>query len=71
VPTIGWAFIALSMPIVRMLVIGVPAALIALLFLRDLMRGLRGSRPRQSVTASEPVTTTASTTVVLETTATS
>lgn len=71
VPAIGWAFIALSMPIVRMLVIGVPAALIALLFLRDLMRGLRGSRPRQSVTASEPVTTTASTTVVLETTATS
>lgn len=41
VPAIGWVFIALSMPIVRMLAIGVPAALIALLFLRDLVRALR------------------------------
>ena len=70
-PAIGWVFIALSMPFVRMLVIGVPAAFIALLFLRDLMRGLRGDRPRRRDAASEPATTTASTAVVLETTAAS
>ena len=70
-PAIGWVFIALSMPFVRMLVIGVPAAFIALLFLRDLMRGLRENRPRRRDAASEPATTAASTAVVLETTATS
>ncbi|MFE6996655.1 signal peptidase I [Microbacterium sp. NPDC057659] len=41
VPTVGWVFIALSLPGIRMLAIGVPAALIALLYLRDLLRGLR------------------------------
>lgn len=41
VPAVGWALIALSMPGVRMLAIGLPAALIALLFLRDLVRALR------------------------------
>lgn len=42
VPGIGWIFIALSMPGIRMLAIGLPAAVIAALFLRDLVRGLRG-----------------------------
>jgi signal peptidase I len=36
----GWAFIALTSPGVRMLAIGLPSAVIALLFLRDLMRGM-------------------------------
>lgn len=41
VPAVGWALIALSIPGIRMLAIGVPAALIALLFLRDVIRALR------------------------------
>ncbi|MFC4138053.1 MULTISPECIES: signal peptidase I [unclassified Microbacterium] len=41
IPAVGWVFIALSAPGIRMLAIGVPAALIALLYLRDLLRGLR------------------------------
>lgn len=40
-PAVGWVFIALSQPGIRMLAIGAPAAFIALLFLRDLLRGLR------------------------------
>lgn len=42
VPGIGWLFIVLSMPGIRMLAIGLPTAIIAALFLRDLVRGLRG-----------------------------
>lgn len=38
-PSAGWIFIALSSPGVRMLAIGLPSAFIALLFLRDLVRG--------------------------------
>jgi len=49
VPAVGWIFIALSQPGVRMLLIGVPAAVIALLFLRDLIGGLRGHRSPASV----------------------
>lgn len=46
VPMLGWVFIALSMPAMRMLAIGIPAALIALLYVRDLIRELRtGRRP--------------------------
>ncbi|MFE6734738.1 signal peptidase I [Microbacterium sp. NPDC057650] len=41
IPAVGWVFIALSLPGIRMLAIGVPAAVIALLYLRDLLRGLR------------------------------
>lgn len=41
IPSVGWAFIALSIPGVRMLVIGVPAALIALAYLRDVVRAMR------------------------------
>lgn len=41
IPGIGWIFIVLAMPGIRMLAIGVPAAIIAALFLRDLVRGLR------------------------------
>lgn len=38
VPEAGWVFIALSDPRVRMLAIGLPAGIIALLFLRDIVR---------------------------------
>ncbi|TDN91138.1 signal peptidase I [Microbacterium sp. BK668] len=41
IPAVGWAFIALSAPGIRMLAIGVPAAVVALLFLRDLVRTSR------------------------------
>lgn len=41
IPVAGWVFIALSAPGIRMLAIGVPAAVIALLFLRDLVRAGR------------------------------
>lgn len=38
IPAVGWVFIALSDARIRMPAIGVPAAFIALLFLRDLVR---------------------------------
>jgi signal peptidase I len=41
IPLVGWIFIALSAPGIRMLAIGIPAAVIALLFLLDFVRGLR------------------------------
>jgi signal peptidase I len=41
IPLVGWIFIALSAPGIRTLAIGVPAAVIALLFLLDFVRGLR------------------------------
>lgn len=41
IPSVGWVFIALSVPGIRMLVIGVPAALIALAYLRDVVRAMR------------------------------
>jgi signal peptidase I len=41
IPAVGWIFIALSAPGIRMLAIGIPAAIIALLFLRDFVVGLR------------------------------
>lgn len=40
-PEVGWVFIALAEPGVRILAIGVPAAIIALLSLRDLVAALR------------------------------
>jgi len=46
VPYAGWAFIWLADRQLRMLIIGVPAALVALVALRDLVRALR--RPRAS-----------------------
>lgn len=51
IPQVGWVFIALTNPVARTLAIGVPAAFIALLFLRDLMREFR--RPRGADT-TEP-----------------
>ncbi len=63
IPEVGWVFIALTNPIVRMLAIGAPAAVIALLFLRDLLRETRRPRPAEtSASAAEapaatPVTT--------------
>lgn len=44
VPMLGWVFIGLSMPFVRMLAIGIPSAMIAILFLRDFVRALRPAR---------------------------
>lgn len=41
VPLIGWIFIGLSEPGVRMIAIGIPAALVGLLYLRDFVRALR------------------------------
>ena len=71
IPTLGWVFIALSIPMVRMLAIGIPAALIALIYLRDLVRALRPSRAPDAVvtTGSSVVTgsplTTATATITL------
>lgn len=45
IPAVGWIFIALSQPPIRMLAIGVPAAIIALLSLRDLIRAIRRRPP--------------------------
>lgn len=61
IPDVGWVFIALTDPIVRMLAIGVPAAAIALLFLRDLLRETRRPRPAEGVSSAgetEPVPVT-------------
>jgi signal peptidase len=44
VPHVGWIFVGLADRHVRMIVVGVPAALIALGSLVELARGLRGTR---------------------------
>ncbi|MFC5675995.1 signal peptidase I [Aeromicrobium endophyticum] len=44
VPHVGWVFVGLADRELRMIVIGVPAALIALGSLVELTRGLRGAR---------------------------
>lgn len=44
VPYLGWVFVGLADREIRMVVIGVPAALIALGSLLELARGLRGAR---------------------------
>lgn len=59
VPYIGYLFIALADRGTRMLVIGVPAAIIALLSLRELTSGLR----RRSRPTSEPTAESAQTPV--------
>lgn len=46
VPYVGYVFIALADPHVRLLVIGAPSAVIALLALRDLVSALRPTRTR-------------------------
>ena len=48
VPYVGYGFIALSDPQMRMLVSGVPAAVIALIALRDLVAALRPVKGQQS-----------------------
>ena len=53
VPAAGWIFIALSAPGIRMLAIGIPAAIVALLFLRALVRTAR-RRDETAPAASEP-----------------
>ena len=52
VPAVGWVFIALADPRIRMLAIGLPAAAIALLFLRDLVRTTARGRDRSPATAA-------------------
>ncbi|WP_164234595.1 signal peptidase I [Microbacterium hydrocarbonoxydans] len=59
IPEAGWVFIALSDPIVRMLAIGVPAAVIALLFLRDLLRETRRPRVARAAAAAAEAPATA------------
>jgi len=44
VPHVGWALVALADREIRMIVIGVPAGLIALASLVELARGVRGAR---------------------------
>lgn len=60
VPHAGWIFMALADREVRMLVIGLPAALIALGALGQLVGAIRGRRdgeiPTPAVAAAEPVT---------------
>jgi signal peptidase I len=51
VPWVGYAFVALADPQVRLAVIGGPAAVIALLALRDLVGALRPARTRPEVAA--------------------
>lgn len=52
VPHVGHVFVALADPQVRKLVVGVPAAVIALIALRDLVAALRPARVRRpAVTA--------------------
>ncbi|MDT0184854.1 signal peptidase I [Microbacterium sp. ARD31] len=53
-PEVGWVFIALAQPGIRMLAIGVPAALIGLLFLKDLMMAWR--RPDSPAAGAAAVT---------------
>lgn len=60
VPVLGWVFIGLSMPIVRVLAIGIPAAVIALLFLRDFVRALRPIQTTDAVAPGTPTVATAS-----------
>jgi signal peptidase len=58
VPHAGWAFIALAHREVRMLLIGVPAALIALFALLELVGAFRESRRRDlPVVSAGPVAT--------------
>lgn len=46
-PLVGYAFVALADPQVRMLVVGAPAAVVALLALRDLVAALLPTRARR------------------------
>ncbi len=58
VPYVGYAFIALADRELRMLVIGVPAGLIALLALRDVAVALRRPRPATSTVVTVPAQAT-------------
>lgn len=48
IPEVGWVFIALAQPGLRMAAIGVPSALIALFCLRDLVLAVKAGRPRHA-----------------------
>ena len=47
VPLLGWVFVGLADREIRMLVIGVPAGLVALLSLAELAKAVRPERPRR------------------------
>jgi signal peptidase I len=55
VPGVGWLFIALADRYLRMLVIGIPAAIVALLSLGDLVAAARRPRARRAPARVEPV----------------
>jgi signal peptidase len=57
VPHVGWVFVALADREMRMVVIGVPAALIALASLLELARGVRGLRGERRERRSSVLTT--------------
>ncbi|MGN6251043.1 MAG: signal peptidase I [Marmoricola sp.] len=67
VPYVGWALLALQRRDLRMLAIGVPAALVALLSLLQLLRALRERRPAAAPAAvmAPLLDASAATTVVL------
>jgi len=57
VPHLGHVFVALADPQVRLVVVGLPAALIALVALKDLVKALRpsgGGRPRGAALQAAP-----------------
>ncbi len=54
VPYVGYAFVALADRTVRILAIGIPAALIGLVALLDLVRALRRPRPAPPTDAAIP-----------------
>ncbi|HET7736858.1 MAG TPA: signal peptidase I [Nocardioidaceae bacterium] len=54
IPKLGYAFIALANPTVRLLMLGVPAAIIALLALGDLVAALRPRRTAAPTTTVTP-----------------
>lgn len=54
VPYLGYVFVGLADPQVRLLVVGAPAALIALAALRDLVGALRPTRRARTEGAARP-----------------
>lgn len=56
VPYVGWIFLALQDRMTRVLVIGIPAGLIALMSLRELVRGLRRPTRQRRAKGGSPET---------------
>ncbi|MCK8607847.1 signal peptidase I [Agromyces sp. C10] len=53
-PEVGWIFIGLAEPLTRVLVIGIPAGIVALLCLRDVISALRGSKATGTPVPPDP-----------------